>query len=1073
MCLSLLSHRRQFDQMAARKYDVFTAVILIALFLTLCTSVSSRADESVSIDVDLSDQLENEGINELSSETKIDRDLQSTGSNSNNGMRQLFRCPRFRATNTDSARVNYVTCGITACGGSTFMANSCASYSGNTFTTLATNTGLTLMSNEDSPLCGPDQGSAVITYTVPGPSQTCSVFVLRQGCFENTTCSGQMTVSGTSGVSAIPARLNSPTMNPATSLSPTPATPIFSCPSFSASNTSSGTDNVISCGIRACGGQSFTASMCPNFGGMYTGNTYLTLVNGSTPGGTVLQENDDYCIIGSQLTYTVPGPSSSCSMFTLNQGCVGDTSCTGTTVIVGSPGIQYNFVPSPTPACPSGSTWSVMFGRCLCSAGTALVNGVCQQCPAGQFGPVPGLKACESCGPNGFSTTRGATSCEACPAGAITNRGRPPCACAPGFSSSGSGSNLVCTRIPGSTPAPSPARLRQLFSCAPFSTNNTNSAQTNWVGCGIQACGGSTFVADTCLGYVGNTYIRLFDAHGIALQNSVDSPSCGYGKGSAYITYTVPGSPSECQTFILRQGCFGNTGCSGVTVISGNRGVSSSAVPVLAPTPLPRGSTFAPSSQSPLFTCPPYMANNTNSAAANFATCGIRACGGQTFTASSCVAFGGDYFGNTFMSLVNSAGVVVLSNNDFCFVGSQITYTPPGPSTNCSVFTLRLGCAGNTQCGGTVAIVGNPNVQYYTVPTPTPPCPENSFWNRLFGRCLCQPGFVMSSALKQCVVCPAGYFAGINGTRVCNTCPINTFNNVAGASRCMPCPANSIANFRAATQCECSPGFINTARPGSAVINCQPGTLSAPPSSAQISVPTPMPNSGITPPPRTSAPTPTSQFVAAPTVSVPFNYVEVTTFSGTRCAGEPMNGMVSGTNQQICGRIAGGNEQVTTCDTSFNPNVISIATFGAGSTCSTSSTSSASTYSFNAGCLQTGPSTSTQQRCISTTTPFAQYGAGLLFTWSNQNETCNQRSPIVANKWTFTPINRCISNVPGQAPYVITRCSSTDNTYTISQYGTNDFLCSRNPVGPPNVQSLRQCVREPSGLFLGVVCVNN
>ena len=1062
-------------------------LLLILAFLSYI-SVSKAVAESESVDVDLSklesgalvrqkagrevlaeeedeegeEEEEEEEVEEVAKEN-AKRDLQG------GDMSQLFSCPAFRATNTNNARVNFVSCGITACGGSTFTADSCASYTGNTFASLVTTAGLLLSSNEDSPLCGPGEGSAVITYTVPGSSDNCPVFVLRQGCFQNTTCSGQMVISGTSGVASLPVRLNSPTMNPAASLSPTPGTPIFSCPSFSASNTSSDSQNMINCGIRACGGQSFTASLCPTFGGLYTGNTFLALLDG---GGNVLRENDDFCIIGSQITYTVPGPPSSCSLFTLRQGCAGDSSCTGTTVVVGTLGVRYETVPTPTPPCPINATFSLLFGRCLCQRGSALVNGACTLCPPGQFGSVPGLTACERCGPNGFSTIRGATSCQACPSGARALNGRPPCACAPGFSSSGSGSSLVCTRIPGMTPAPSPARIRQLFSCPQFSTNNTNTAQTNWIGCGIRACGGSTFEIDTCLGYVGNTYIRLMNSLGMVVQNSVDSPACGLGLGSAFISYTVPGPPSACQTFVARQGCFGNAACSGTSAVSGNVGVSASPVPVIAPTSLPPGLTPAPSSQTPVFTCPPFMANNTNSATVNFAPCGVRACGGQSFTASSCVNFGGNYFGDTFVSLVNSAGAIVATNNDFCFVGSQLTYTVPGPSSQCSVFTLRLGCAGNQSCGGTFVVLGNPNVQYREISAATPPCPNNSLWNRLFGRCLCQPGFVMSLSLNQCVVCPPGYFAGINGTKVCATCPPNQFNNVQGASRCTPCPANSEANFDGATQCVCSPGFVNTARRNSPTINCASGSQSAPPSAEPVAVPTQMPNRGLTQPPRSSAPTPTNDFVlySPPTVSTPFNYVEVTTFGGLDCSASSRNSMVSGTNTQICGTIAGGNQQRTTCAN----NQISITTFPRNSACSSSSSSGNAnpSYTFRGGCLQTGPSTSTRQQCITTTTPFSQYGAGLLYTWSNDAPTC-QRSPIFSNKWTLTPINRCISNIPGQAPYVITRCNSANNTYTVAQFASSDIFCTGAPTSRPNTVSIQQCVREPSGLFVGVRCVNN
>jgi len=50
------------------------------------------------------------------------------------------------------------------------------------------------------------------------------------------------------------------------------------------------------------------------------------------------------------------------------------------------------------------------------------------------------------------------------------------------------------------------------------------------------------------------------------------------------------------------------------------------------------------------------------------------------------------FFTDTYISFVNSVGTALVSNDDFCGTGSQISYTVPQPDgTACATYTLREG----------------------------------------------------------------------------------------------------------------------------------------------------------------------------------------------------------------------------------------------------------------------------------------------------------------------------------------------------------------------------------------------
>ena len=62
---------------------------------------------------------------------------------------------------------------------------------------------------------------------------------------------------------------------------------------------------------------------------------------------------------------------------------------------------------------------------------------------------------------------------------------------------------------------------------------------------------------------------------------------------------------------------------------------------------------------------------------------------------------------DTYLVLVNSTGAQVAFDDDACGFfgsGSQITFTAPGGSTDCTTYKLREGCFGTNTCSGTVAV---------------------------------------------------------------------------------------------------------------------------------------------------------------------------------------------------------------------------------------------------------------------------------------------------------------------------------------------------------------------------------
>jgi len=134
---------------------------------------------------------------------------------------------------------------------------------------------------------------------------------------------------------------------------------------------------------------------------------------------------------------------------------------------------------------------------------------------------------------------------------------------------------------------------------------------------------------------IGDPYIRLVNSNGTILVSNDDSCTLG-----SEVSYTV----TSCDTYTIREGCFGSGTCSGQVSIAGtNAPTMQPTVVGSAPT---QGPSVAPSFAPPtvggltITMCPAYSATNTNSAQQNYAVCSFTTCGG-TYTLSMCSTYGG------------------------------------------------------------------------------------------------------------------------------------------------------------------------------------------------------------------------------------------------------------------------------------------------------------------------------------------------------------------------------------------------------------------------------------------------
>ncbi|WP_375772481.1 serine protease [Archangium gephyra] len=224
----------------------------------------------------------------------------------------------------------------------------------------------------------------------------------------------------------------------------------------------------------------------------------------------------------------------------------------------------------------------------------------------------------------------------------------------------------------GEPPLPPPAPENAFA----YSAINTNSAQQNTMNQRLTVNGGEIVEVGTCnltgATAAGDTYLRLYDST-TGAQVAVNDDSCG--GHSSYLKYTVPADKGG--TYEVRSGCYSNESCEGTVVWR-----------ISVTPPVTTGS----------FT---YSASNTRNATRSTVDYKVMLNDGQTVQLGTCAVAGSSGSGDTFLRLVNAAGLEVGANDNACGSLSSLSYTLPVGAGG--TYTIRAGCASNRSCSGTVA----------------------------------------------------------------------------------------------------------------------------------------------------------------------------------------------------------------------------------------------------------------------------------------------------------------------------------------------------------------------------------
>lgn len=153
-------------------------------------------------------------------------------------------CPSFSVSNTEYDTVNYATCMVYACPGANLVLSGCnANCVGDQYFILFDQQGTQVAVNDD----GGGAGCGLCAEISFSTTQSCQVYNLDEGCYSDTSCGGEVTVSGGSVT---------------TSLAPTSAPYTFDCPVYSTSDSNSDMQNYGTCEVYACPGAALTLSGC-------------------------------------------------------------------------------------------------------------------------------------------------------------------------------------------------------------------------------------------------------------------------------------------------------------------------------------------------------------------------------------------------------------------------------------------------------------------------------------------------------------------------------------------------------------------------------------------------------------------------------------------------------------------------------------------------------------------------------------------------------------------------------------------------------------------------------------------
>ena len=641
-------------------------------------------------------------------------------------------CPWFMAVNTLSDQRKFMTCSVYACPGTTFTVSTCqgnfpgASCRGDTYLQLfsapdpATGDEQMLVDNDNGPgTCGL---CSQFTFTATAP---CQVYTINQGCIGMEGCSGDTIVAGNNDAIGLmtfrptmrgtkrPTRMPTPeptsTPTPQPSLwptyipkSPTPAPtslptapsprpsaiptqpspkptmmPTFNeiCPPFFVTKTSSNTVGYAVCNFRACSGATITMTSCLNpnqQGPACVGDQMYALYDQS---GSLLQSNDDTCGLCSQISFTASNlADGQCQVYSLRQGCTGNSTCGGTTLLMGQGSFSLSnvasFPPTTAPVISPVPSFAPKVPTPAPTIAVTLMAQTTQLCPNYfAYGTSMDTTKVKTCG------------VYACPG---TTFMISTCPTTPGAYCSGD-SYLRLKGADGTLLAENDNGPSSAFcgSCSQLSFTATGPCQVYTIaeGCGTnRACSGVVGVTST--------------VQSVQVINFVPT--------AAPTTHAPSAIPTSMPTAMPD-------------------------VPTVAPTPAPTSPTSPPTHAPPTMLptavatlpkfCPPFFVSNTNNARDGaFATCLIEACPGSMLTIGNCAGSipgsaqpGPGCFGDQFIRLFDPSGKQVAVNDDFCGPCSQLSFNVSSyntDATQCYHFVLREGCHEMGTCGGVMSVSG-------------------------------------------------------------------------------------------------------------------------------------------------------------------------------------------------------------------------------------------------------------------------------------------------------------------------------------------------------------------------------
>jgi hypothetical protein len=99
------------------------------------------------------------------------------------------------------------------------------------------------------------------------------------------------------------------------------------------------------------------------------------------------------------------------------------------------------------------------------------------------------------------------------------------------------------------------------LSCPFYSVFNTDNAQLNYASCDFYACPGTYIIIDGGCSCNGDQYFRLYNFSNIEIASNDD-----YCHTCSRISIKLI---DECQTYSIREGCFGSYSCSGIVKVIG------------------------------------------------------------------------------------------------------------------------------------------------------------------------------------------------------------------------------------------------------------------------------------------------------------------------------------------------------------------------------------------------------------------------------------------------------------------------------------------------------------------------